>query len=172
MVSQPARSIRSAGKDLHVSGVLLYVMADLTQADIDALLAMEKFCRVLAEYDFPGPGSRIEIPLESDDASEKFLLDIGRARIKLSKATFQNRARTNVILARLDIDGAPHRNPDGQEFPCPHLHIYRAGDGDRWAQPLPPGVFSDVTKLRQTFHEFMAWCNVKQTPKFRPGLDL
>jgi hypothetical protein len=37
---------------------------------------------------------------------------------------------------RLDLDGPPHRNPDDQEIPCPHLHIYRAGYGD--SGPSPP----------------------------------
>jgi hypothetical protein len=26
---------------------------------------------------------------------------------------------------RLDLDAAPHRNPDDQEIACPHLYVYR-----------------------------------------------
>lgn len=107
---------------------------DISQADADGLMAMEKQC---VEEDkswlFPAPGERLAIALASKDKRENFMLDITRAQIKLTKATYQNRARQAVILMRLDIDGAPHRNPDDQEIPCPHLHVYREGYGDRWA---------------------------------------
>jgi hypothetical protein len=43
------------------------------------------------------------------------MLDVTRAEIKLTKATYQNRARAAIILLRLDLDGPPHRNPDGRE---------------------------------------------------------
>jgi hypothetical protein len=60
-----------------------------------------------------------------------------RYRIKLTKATFQNRARVAIVLYRLDIAGAPHRNLDGEKIPCPHLHFYREGYGAKWAIPAP-----------------------------------
>ena len=74
---------------------------------------------------FCAPGDRLSIPLTSQDKREAFLLDVTRAQIKLTKATFQNRVRQAIVLMRLDIDGPPHRNPDGEEIPCPHLHVYR-----------------------------------------------
>ena len=74
------------------------------------------------------------------------MFDVTRAQIKLTKATYQNRARQAIILMRLDLDGPPHRNPDETEIPRPHLHIYREGFGDKWAiaEPVeryrqPPG---------------------------------
>ena len=65
------------------------------------------------------------------------MLDIARGRINLKKATYQNRARRVVILARLDLGGPPHENPDGEEISFPHLHTYRAGYADKWAVPAP-----------------------------------
>ena len=59
------------------------------------------------------------------------MLDVTRGQIKLTKATYQNRARQVIVLMRLDLDGSTHRNPDDQEIPCPHLHVYREGFGDR-----------------------------------------
>jgi hypothetical protein len=41
-----------------------------------------------------------------------FMLDVTRATIRLTKATYQNRARQAIILMRLDLDGPPHSNPD------------------------------------------------------------
>lgn len=92
---------------------------DIPQAEADALIAMEKHCVESKSELFPEPGSRLSIPLTSPDKRENFILDIMRARIKLTKATYQNRARQAIILMRLDLDGAPHRNPDDQEIPCP-----------------------------------------------------
>jgi hypothetical protein len=114
-------------------------MADLeiSQAEADALIAMEKHRADTKESFFPEEGGRLAIALTSTDKRENFMLDITRARIKLTKATYQNRARQAIILMRLDLDGPPHRNPDDQEIPCPHLHVYREGYGDKWAMPAP-----------------------------------
>ena len=159
-------------KDPFAFGVLLFGMDDLTQAEADALLAMEKFCTATSEFDFPTTGMKLQVPLVSEDAEERFVLDVNRVGFKISKVTFQNRTRSVIVLARLDIDGPPHTNPNGAELPCPHLHIYRAGHGDRWAFPLPPGVFSDVTKIRTTCDEFMKWVKIVVPPSFKPGLEI
>ena len=89
------------------------------------------------DWTFPAAGQRIGLALTSLDKRENFMLDVTRAQIKLTKATYQNRARQAIILMRLDLDGPPHRNPDETEIPCPHLHIYREGFGDRWATATP-----------------------------------
>jgi MoaA/NifB/PqqE/SkfB family radical SAM enzyme len=73
---------------------------------------------------------------------------------------------------RLDIDGAPHRNPDGELIPCPHLHIYRENFGDKWAYPLPQGKFRNLSDLFRTFEDFMAECNVVDPPRMQAGLFL
>lgn len=75
-----------------------------------------------------------------------------------------------MILARLDFGGAPHRNPDGEEIPCPHLHVYREGYGDRWAIRLPPGRFSGADDRQQLLHGFMQYVNIVTTPELRSDL--
>jgi hypothetical protein len=115
---------------------------DIPQAEADALIAMEKQCVESKSLLFPEPGGRLAIALASLDKRENFTLDITRGQIKLTKAAYQNRARQALILMRLDLDGPPHRNPDDQEIPCPHLHIYREGYGDKWAFPAPAGPIS------------------------------
>src|SRR6185437_186560 len=99
--------------------------ANITQAEADSLIAMEKHRLDDQAWLFPAPGERIAVPLISHDKRENFTLDVTRSQIRLTKATYQNRARQTIILMRLDIDGPPHRNPDESEVPCPHLHIYR-----------------------------------------------
>jgi hypothetical protein len=143
---------------------------NLTQAEADALIAMEKKCAGDTEWFFPPPGERVAIPLTSSDKRENFMLDITRARIKLTKATYQNRARQAVVLMRLDLDGPPHRNPDDAEIPCPHLHIYREGYGDKWAIPAPIDRYPKTTDLFSTFEAFMEHCNITDRPKIQKGL--
>lgn len=136
----------------------------LTQAEADTLLAMEKHRVDDTRHVFPALGGSIEISLVSVNKREEFLLDITRGRINLKKATYQNRVRTVVILARLDIDGPPHENPDGQEIPCPHLHTYREGYADKWAVPAPVNAFSRTADLWGSLEDFMAFCQITETP--------
>ena len=97
-------------------------------------------------------------------------MDLYRGRINLAKNTFQNRARRSVILARLDVAGPPHRNPDGQEIPAPHLHIYKEGYGDKWAVPAPLDRFADLSNTEQTLRDFMQFINVTDPPNIRREL--
>jgi hypothetical protein len=143
---------------------------DISQAEADGLIAMEKQCVEDKTFLFPEPGGRLSITLASPDKRENFVLDITRAQIKLTKATYQNRVRQAIILMRLDLDGPPHRNPDGQEVPCPHLHIYREGFADKWASPAPAGQYPNVLDLFSTFEAFMRHCNITQPPQIDRGL--
>ena len=147
-------------------------MADieLPQADADALMAMEKHRTDEKAVNFPAPGDRLVIPLISPDKREHFILDVSRFEIKMTKATYQKRARQVIVLMRLDIDGPPHRNPDGEEIPCPHLHIYREGYGDKWAIPAPTDRYRDPNNLFPTLEAFMQHCNITLPPPFNVGL--
>jgi hypothetical protein len=143
---------------------------DISQVEADALIAMEKHRVDDKEWLFAAPGERLAVPLTSADKREQFVLDVTRSQIKLTKATFQDRARQAIILMRLDIDGPPHRNPDGAEIPCPHLHIYREGFGDKWAFPAPLERYVDTSDLFATLEVFMRDCNIVNPPNIRKGL--
>ena len=71
---------------------------DISQAEADSLIAMEKYLVDENDWTFPAAGERIALALTSPDKRENFTLDVTRARIKLTKATFQNRARQAIIL--------------------------------------------------------------------------
>lgn len=147
-------------------------MADinLTQAEADALIAMEKHRCDEERSDFPMGGQSVVIPLQSPDRREQFLLDLSRARIDLLKVKMQNRARQVVVLVRLDLGGAPHRNPDAEEIATPHLHIYREGFGDKWAIPMPAERFRNPADVWATYEDFLRFCNVTQPPHIERGL--
>jgi hypothetical protein len=142
----------------------------LTQAEADILIAMEKRSAQNEPVTLPDLGGAISLPLVSADRREDFLLDLSRGRIDLRKGTNQARSRQVIPLVRLDYGGAPHRNPNGEEIACPHIHIYREGFGDKWAFPLPDGVFANLGDHWQTLHDFLAYCNVTHPPNFQRGL--
>ena len=137
---------------------------DLTQAEADALIAMEKHREDDQAWDYPAFGGSISIPLVSADKRESFMLDVSRGGIDLLKGTYQNRARQVLVLLRLDLGGGPHRNPDGEELRCPHLHVYREGYGDKCAIPLPQSAFPHLSDLFQTLEDFMRYCNITRPP--------
>jgi len=120
---------------------------NLTQAEADALIAMEKHRTSEQVWDYPALGGSLSIPLESANKRENFHLDVSRGRIVLEKGKYQTRTRQVVILIRLEFGGAPHRNPDGEEILGPHLHMYREGYGDKWAMPGPAAAFPNMADL-------------------------
>ncbi len=142
----------------------------LTQAEADALIAMDKVRTNDQQWTYPGAGDHLSVPLTSADKRETFALDITRSSIRLTKCTHQNRARQAVVLMRLDVDGPPHRNPDGVEISCPHLHLYREGYGDKWAAPAPARLCPPGADAFATCLAFMAECNVVDAPAFVVGL--
>jgi hypothetical protein len=142
----------------------------LTQAEADALIAMDKFRTDDAQWNYPRGGEQLSVPLTSSDRRELFALDITRSAIKLTKSTHQNRARQAIVLLRLDLDGPPHRNPDGVEIPCPHLHAYKEGYGDKWASPAPAHLAQPGADAYSTCVAFMAFCKIVEAPFFVVGL--
>lgn len=143
---------------------------DLSQAEADALLKMKKFRVNDEHYKYPNQGGSLRIPLNSENKRESFLLDITRGRIELTKGTLQNRARQVIILTRLDYGGAPHRNPDGEEIKCPHLHLYKEGFGHKWAIPVPDTFFKHIDDQWKTLQDFMNFCNIVEKPLINRGL--
>lgn len=147
-------------------------MADisLTQTEADDLLRLPKKRIGNEIWYYPPLGGSIAIPLISVDRHEDFILDISRGKIDLSRGKNQNRARQIFILARLDFGGSPHRNPDEKEVPCPHLHIYREGYGDKWAIPIPKNDFPNIDNPIMILYDFMIFCNVIEVPSIQIGL--
>jgi hypothetical protein len=147
----------------------------LSQAESSRLLEMPKefepsvvvveFPRVqafTAEYILNGRGTR-----------EQFILDLDRGNKKRARLKFQTRARKIYVLARIDIEGRPHRNPPdaphrpGERFTSTHLHLYHDGYGDRVAY-LPGDLPTFVVPADGTddswLVSFLKFCNVRDVP--------
>ena len=143
---------------------------NFTQSEADALIALEKHRVDEVRHVFPNGGQAISVQLQSPDKRESFFLDLSRGRIDLAKVKLQNRARQVVVLVRIDLAGGPHRNPDGEEVPCPHLHVYRENYGDKWAVSLPADRFPDPSNVWGTYGQFLAFCNITKPPHVERGL--
>jgi hypothetical protein len=140
----------------------------LTQAEADALIVMSKAFADTSRISLP-PGIDESRGLIGADPKERFLLDIWRGTIRLSKFRYQTRGRQIVVLVRLCIDGAPHTNPDGTRLAGSHLHLYREGYEDKWAQPIDTGAFRNTADPWQTFEDFCTFCNITGLPPFQGG---
>ncbi len=117
--------------------------------------------------DFPRAGDRLQMQLKSTDGREEFLVDVNRrGRIRLTKCSYQERYAVVEILLRLDVGGPPHENPDSSVVPCPHLHVYREGYADKWANALPP-AFTKPSDLVKTLQDFLRYCNVDVVPQIQ-----
>jgi hypothetical protein len=125
---------------------------ELSQAEADRLIGLEKHYLHSEPVSFPNLGEKVCLELESNDRKEFFLLDITRGRIDVRK-----------ILV-----GPKHRNPDGEEVVCPHIHRYKEGYGDKWAYEIGTDEFKEVFTNPQdlfiTIEEFMDYCNIITKP--------
>ncbi|MBI5695720.1 MAG: hypothetical protein HZC51_08285 [Nitrospirae bacterium] len=157
----------------------------LSQDEADFLLALNKKAQNDNDvFDFPNLGASLVFPVVSLDERESFLVDVNRSRMILSKCTFMGRYHSNIVLARLDISGPPHTNPNvaqppadfsgfnGHQIPCPHLHLFVEGYDDKWAMPAPADTFNNTDNLHNTLDNFLSFFNVTEPPVINAGLPL
>lgn len=143
---------------------------ELTQEEADSLMQMEKHYEGNTAFSYPQLGGKESIPLKSTDGREEFLLDLYCGRIDLGKITYQSRARKIIILARVDLAGHEHVNPDGEVIPTPHIHFYKEGFGDRWAESLPIPSIPNASDPFDVLDSFLELCNVTKPPSIERGL--
>lgn len=136
----------------------------LTQIEADALLSMKKSFDDMQVLELPTNAIDQSHGLTSDDGREKFVLDIWRSGFRLRKYTLNHRSRAVYILARIDVDGPPHKNPDSEIIPCPHIHIYKEGYGDKWAYPLSEVGLKNPTDIVDCLNVFSKFCNIVELP--------
>ena len=142
----------------------------LSQREADSLFALEKHRVDEKLYEFPDMGGSLRIPLIAVNGREEFQLTVYRGKIDLAKVTYQNLARQVVVLARIDLGGAPHRNPDGEEIPSPHLHLYREGFGDKYAIALPKELAEHSGDHWDALNAFLRFCHITVPPNIDRGL--
>lgn len=152
----------------------------LSQAEADGLLQLPKVFLDLAPIEFtltePMDNERI---LRSTDRREEFILTMERGNRNRLRLKYQTRARKVIILARLEINGARHKNPaesphkPGQWLSGTHLHLYREGFEDRIAfelQDAPGWTGGVVTDGIHALERFMRFCGVVTWPAIQTAL--
>lgn len=135
----------------------------LTQMEADTLFGMPKEFRSAPSLEV-GAGVDVAHELDSMDRSESFILDVRVNRLRLVKYRYQNRGRRVYILARLCINGPPHTNPDGVRLGTTHLHRYREGYEDKFADPIDPSIFADISDRAATLRAFCTLCSINTVP--------
>ncbi len=141
----------------------------LTQTEADALIRMGKTFVHPVTISIP-LGTDKTYELIGDDKRERFFLDIWRGTLRLTKLKYQTRGRNVIVLVRLDVDGAPHTNPDGTIVRGSHIHVYREGYEDKWAYVIDPAEFRNISSIQQTFEDFCSYCNIKDMLPFQGEL--
>ncbi len=143
----------------------------LQQAEAEALLAMHKrFVDFEAITISPGLDKTYELIGTGENEKEKFQLDLWRGTIRISKVKYQTRGRKTFVLARLELNGSPHTNPDGTRLDGNHLHIYSEGYEDKWAVPIDASLFRDISSMVTALEDFCRFCNVDALPVIRETL--
>lgn len=143
---------------------------NLTDDQIKYLLNVPKNINTnLLCFEMPVGGDSKQINLISNEnKSDLFIIDINssRKRIKSLKITFNERYKKEIVLLRLDLNGPPHRNPNGDLLSGNHLHIASEGYGDRYAIEVP-NCFKNLSSPTGTLIDFLTYCKVINTKKIQ-----
>ena len=124
---------------------------------------------------YPLSGEKKEFVVKSVTTKDSFFFNCERSgKIELK---FKNQLRQrDFLLARLDINGPHHTNPDGVTLSRNHIHIYKEGYGhDRlpWAYEFSE-IFGDDVDLDNPmglFDLFCDYCNI-ELPSMLQGVVL
>ena len=137
-------------------------MSTLTQKEADHLLQIQKEFANNKKIFLPPPGRKLEITLVSSKEEERkdFIVNYTKSSINISKRSHHLRTKKIIGLARLDLDGPPHTNPDGEEIGKRHLHIYRENFDLKWASEIPNEDFKNLDDAYETFIDFLKYIKV------------
>jgi len=116
------------------------------------------------------PGADYARPLKGLSSHEEFLLDIAVGKRGRLKVKYQTRGRRVVVLARLDVNGPTHRNPDGTLVGRDHIHVYKEGFADKWAYPLVDYADVNHSDSPAVLEWFMRYCRIHSPPPIQEAL--
>ena len=144
-------------------------VAILSQDEADELLAVSKEI-VSREPIFFDDKIEIELISKSKSKVERFIVNFQRDPAKIAYRNYHLRCRGALGLARLDLDGPSHRNPDRKEVSGRHLHLYRKGFDLKWASEVSDSEhFKNLDDAYETLIDFLKYINVSKLPNFRRG---
>jgi hypothetical protein len=156
----------------------------ITQTEAKNLLEERKQRIIDDSVKFPHKGDKITIPIRSCDKDHLFLLDVNNTSATQIKLSYQTRKDENIILIRIDINGA-HLNPYKKQVPLDvfnnfngkriigtHVHLYTEKYNDKWAIPISVN-FQEKNKTEFDILEyFYSLCTIIKPPVFEYGLAI
>lgn len=117
----------------------------------------------------PQPGQERSIDLLSIDSREQFVVHFNRkGKVIPNKYTLLERHASSIVLLRLDVEGPPHINPDGEEIACPHIHISKEEYGTSWAYPADDYGYNNTSDIVATLITFLEQCRVVNITEMNP----
>ena len=134
----------------------------LTQNEYDRLMQLRKTFDSCIKL--PMDDEKVSYTLHALDSSETFLLNIERKRIFEIRRSKLNTSFSKEPILRVEVDGRPHINPDGERIGRNHIHIYKQGYGLSWAYPLETfsdELFKDATNFNILFSDFCKYSNIE-----------
>jgi len=144
----------------------------LSDTEVQRLIHLQKKFADEAEVLVPASGQYEHCSeLVAIKDGDRFLLDVSRAAIRLTRCKTQTRYARNTILIRVEIDGPPHDNPDGTEVGPSHVHVYREGYDAKWAYPIDEfPEFMGCTSLIELVRKFSRYCGVVSRIPYQEGV--
>jgi hypothetical protein len=103
----------------------------LSQSKANELIALAKEAARREVFTWLQDARQEELLIALGQKDLEFLLSLKRNPFEI-KVQLRTRER-HIPLARVD-NAAQHVNPDGTILRCPHLHLYREGEGMAWAE--------------------------------------
>ncbi len=135
-------------------------MTELTQADFDFLMGIEKEFEDKSTI-FLGPAPlQWSRKIKTTATHDTFLLDFYRGSFRIQKYTFNHRYRQTFSVFRYDSYGV-HTNPDGQVVDVPHIHLYKEGYGDKFAYPASEFGIEESDPMEEVLRKILVYCKIK-----------
>ncbi|MFN8355452.1 MAG: hypothetical protein U0Y10_13430 [Spirosomataceae bacterium] len=145
---------------LDKSKILYTLMSELTQAEFDFLMKLEKEFEdksTILLYPAPMQWTR---KIKSTSSKDFFCLDFYRGTFKVQKYTYNHRYKQTLAIFRFDSYGI-HTNPDGQKIEGFHIHVYKEGFGDKFAYPASEFGIKESDTMEIILEKFLLYCNIK-----------
>ena len=134
---------------------------ELTQAQADALLRVGKIFLDKSSIVVNRPFNFRRDLQSVANQEDKFYLNVSQTSIEFSKYSTTTRF-FSIPLARACIsEDAIHENPDGEMIRGPHIHIYKEGYNDCFAEPLEKHGFT-TTEIANFLDEFLKYCFIEK----------
>ena len=124
-------------------------------------------------------GPRFQLPMDDEtltytlqavNSLETFSLRVERKTIfELRRSKF-NTSFTREPIFRLEVEGRPHINPDGEKIGRNHVHVYKEGYGLSWTYPLETfseTLFKNPDEFNSLFADFCEYCNIEYSGNYQ-----